>query len=151
MNMNQSKQETHLKLACRCSFPCYLCDPLPKYAPLLSRSFLAPSPRCPPWEKKLLQLASPSRAPRTPFLFPPFSPLSPPFFRSLLFLSSLASLYLPYCSSAQQAWRPWPPAWSAHVSLPCLWSCSPCRKGSPPLLTKFYPRILLEMPPCFNL
>ena len=30
MNMNQSKQETHLKLACSCSFPCYHCDPLPK-------------------------------------------------------------------------------------------------------------------------
>ena len=67
---------------------------------------------------------------------PPCSRTSSPFFLSL-FLSSLASHYLLYCSSAQQAWRPWPPAWPAILTC-CLHQLVSCvGKGSPHL-----PRVL---------
>ena len=74
--------------------------------------------------------------------------ISPLLFLSSLLLPSSVRVFLnkptfPSCSSHQQAWA-YNHSPGCPRLLPCLWSCSLCRKGSPPLLTEFHSWIPLE-------
>ena len=71
-----------------------------------------------------LSLASPPRK-EIPLASVPLPPRAP------LFLSFTTSHYQLHYSSISQHGFPHPLAWPAITYLPCLWSYSPCRKGSP--------------------